>query len=179
MEFFNCVVFIKETGTPSEFTDDRGENRSWHFYGIGNIGDSKKTDSTRVNVPGDPQEFCVELSDNGLKNSEFSTGIFYTPLDEDETYTEHELSLTPTDLHECTVSEYTNNDGYTLNIANPSTTTLYLIKEVLTKYTQYRRFMYINSQFVEIGRPIAFENLEVGIRYPVSEAEWKTSLNTY
>lgn len=80
MEFFNCVIFIKETGTASEFTEDNSiaaADRPWHFYGIGNIGDSKKTDTTRVNVPGDPKEFCIEISDNGLVLSGFSSGVFY------------------------------------------------------------------------------------------------------
>lgn len=78
MEFFNTVVFLKETGTPTEFINDNGANRSWHFYGIGNIGDSKKTDDTRINIPGDPNEFCVEVSDNGLLLSGFRSGVYYT-----------------------------------------------------------------------------------------------------
>ena len=77
MEFFNCAIFIKETGTPKEFLNDNGEERHWHFYGIGNIGDSKKTDKTRVNVPSDPYEFAVEITDNGLLLSGFSSGVFY------------------------------------------------------------------------------------------------------
>jgi len=88
MEFFNTIVFIKETGTPLEFTDDKsanGGNSSWHFYGIGNLGDSKKTDDTRINIPGDPNEFCVEVSDNGLLLSGFRSGVYYTDAEHTST----------------------------------------------------------------------------------------------
>lgn len=105
MEFYNCIVFIKETGTPTEFTNDNGVNRSWHFYGIGNIGDSKKTDETRVNIPGDPNEFCVEISDNGLANSGFSSGVYYTNEEQTATsYTETNYGL----KYPITVSEWEN-----------------------------------------------------------------------
>lgn len=62
MEFYNCVIFVQETGEGGEarveFSDDQ-----WHFYGIGNIGDSKKTDSSRASDPDDTNEFCVEIMD--------------------------------------------------------------------------------------------------------------------
>lgn len=70
MEFYNCVIFIQETNedlsTHREFADT-----SYHFYAIGNIGDSKKTDKSRLTDQNDKYECCMEVMDVELPISDF------------------------------------------------------------------------------------------------------------
>ena len=188
MEFFNCVIFIKETDTPKEFVNDNGAERHWHFYGIGNIGDSKKTDKTRVNVPNDPYEFAVEITDNGLLLSGFSSGVFYiseaskirSQTDRSQINGNADIpeALTMTQSHVCTSSEYTfSNGNYSFSISSPDNKTMYFVPENSAEY--YRRFIYLNNNWTEVGEPISFKRTSYGIKYPISKAEWECSLNEY
>lgn len=78
MEFQNCVIFVKESD-PDFSTHVEFNDTNWHFYAMGNIGDSKKTDDTRLTDPSDPYECILEVMDNTFPNSTMPTGI----VDED------------------------------------------------------------------------------------------------
>jgi hypothetical protein len=79
MEFVPAVLFIRENqvdenGNP--YGHNEFEDCNWHFYALGNIGDSKKTDYTRAYNPDDMNEFTCENSDNNTNNGQFQSGVF-------------------------------------------------------------------------------------------------------
>ena len=76
MEFHNAVVFIRETDTQQDENGNYINHREfndtdWHFYALGNIGDSKKTDDTRLTDPDDRYECCIEIMDIQRPLSDF------------------------------------------------------------------------------------------------------------
>ena len=73
MEFVPAVLFLRETGPIADHKEF--QDTDWHFYALGNIGDSKKSDYTRAYNPEDMNEFTVEVSDNNTSNSQFQSGV--------------------------------------------------------------------------------------------------------
>ena len=83
MEFVPALLFVRENDDEHTTETINGQevinytnhkefnDKEWHFYALGNIGDSKKTDYTRAYDPNDMNEFTVENSDNNTNNGQF------------------------------------------------------------------------------------------------------------
>ena len=132
MDFVNCVVFLCETDPsgiefpPSQVITQPADS-DYHFYAIGNIGDSKKTDADRAYNPDDEKEFVVEISDNDKPNAAFPTGV---RKDSDNTEFQYPISR----------EDWEAIDGYRL------VDSMYLIDENLPNFYELKDGSYVKTE---------------------------------
>ena len=127
MEFVPAVLFIRERNqdlsTHKEFNDT-----NWHFYALGNIGDSKKSDYTRAYDPTDMNEFTIEISDNNTANSQFQSGVFYSDPTDPSTVT----------VETAAMAEDPNIDQDPMKYIYPITSEQWNAKDGNGQYINYR-----------------------------------------
>ena len=73
MAFYPCVVFVQETDIENSTVFHDGQ---WHFYGCGDIGNSKKNSATMGMDPENHKEFIVEIDNNTDEQTRFLSGDF-------------------------------------------------------------------------------------------------------
>jgi hypothetical protein len=126
MEFYNCVVFVKETDTAQDSNGNyinhrEFNNTDYNFYALGNIGDSKKTDDTRLTDMDDEYECCLEVMDVRRELSDFPVNTIVNAMRYEEDKDGNKVYLWAKDenlgiLYELINGEYVLTKDTTVNL---------------------------------------------------------------